>query len=136
MKRCEHGSDGINHFSGGWNGGVSKCDCCGATVLYVDSASYGDYIKSRTWEPKNKCGTCGGKYVDFDSRTVTPKQATIESHVMDTGGGFSYCSECQEPVDIERLESITKNNGKLWCSKCDSILVWGKITTNGGGSDF
>ena len=35
---------------------------------YIDSISGGEYTKSRTWQPKNKCGKCGGKYVDYDSR--------------------------------------------------------------------
>lgn len=136
MKKCEHGSDGKNTFNGLWNGGISKCDCCGATIFYVDSASYGDYIKSKTWQPKNKCSACGGSYVDFDSRTLKNKKATIESHVMDTGGGFSYCSHCQESIDISKLDDLRKEDGKMYCEKCDSQLEFGRITTNGGGSDF
>lgn len=76
MKICKHGSDGVNPFKGGWNGGVSKCDCCGAMILYVDSTSYGDYIKSRTWQPKNLCGKCGGEYIDYDSRVTSFKSIT------------------------------------------------------------
>ena len=68
MKKCEHGSDGTIDYNGMWCGGISNCDCCGATILYVDSLSGGEYTKSRTWQPKNKCSKCGGKYVDYDSQ--------------------------------------------------------------------
>lgn len=102
--------------------------------MYIDSASCGDYIKSKTWQPKNRCEKVWGGYVDFDSRTF--KKATIESHVMDTGGGFSYCSNCQESIDISKLDLLKGADGKMYCLKCNSQLEFGRITTNGGGSDF
>jgi hypothetical protein len=65
-RRCEHGATlgSVPNWSGGWAGGVSKCSCCFSTFGYSDSGSYGmDRGKVTTWQPKDKCGTCGGKYV-------------------------------------------------------------------------
>lgn len=57
---------------------------------------------------------------------VSTNVATIESHIMDTGGGFSWCSKCQ--ADIQLTDES--------CPECKSRLVAGGYTVNQGGSDF
>jgi hypothetical protein len=66
---CEHGVEGLTGLTGPWAGGIGKCDCCGNFIYYIDcfgSNGYGSWTAS-TWEPKNRCGQCGGKQVTHHS---------------------------------------------------------------------
>ena len=64
--KCEHGvSEGDGRFQGAYNCPFSRCLCCGTHFPYIDSGSFGaDEIKTRTWTPKDRCGACGGEYVE------------------------------------------------------------------------
>jgi hypothetical protein len=66
---CEHG---VRH--GGnenaepvvWNGPVGTCECCGRGFTYLDSFNFSKAGSSgRSWNPKNRCGSCGGRYKEF-----------------------------------------------------------------------
>lgn len=47
-------------------GGVSECACCYSVFGYIDSGSMSaDGYESRIWQPKNRCATCGGKYIEI-----------------------------------------------------------------------
>lgn len=69
-RTCPHGVAFRNMQlpEGAWAGGVSECVCCYGTFGYIDSAMWGpNRTKTHTWTPKTLCGTCGGRYVDYDS---------------------------------------------------------------------
>jgi len=61
--------------------------------------------------------------------------ATIESHIFDRGG-FSYCSKCDNDIDIFNLEKIKDKNGKMTCPNCNEDLIFGQTSFSNGGSDF
>ncbi len=64
---CEHGKQAgsVPNWQGGWNGPSSRCSCCLSIFGYIDSFSAGsDSGHSRSWQPKDKCEQCGGKYVE------------------------------------------------------------------------
>lgn len=73
--KCEHGAafDDETISPLGWNGPVSRCGCCGCLFGYVDEGSFSlERQWSRTWLPKNRCGQCGGAYVEDEY--VAPKE--------------------------------------------------------------
>jgi hypothetical protein len=64
---CQHGVPlrSFPNWSGGWMGGVSECSCCFSVFGYIDSGSFGATGgKSSSWQPRNLCAMCGGKYVE------------------------------------------------------------------------
>lgn len=66
LPKCEHGvSRGDGRYVGTYNAPFSECGCCGTMFPYIDSASFGmNEVKSRTWTPKDRCGACGGQYIE------------------------------------------------------------------------
>lgn len=63
---CEHGVARFDgRYVGTWFAPFSECRCCGTSFPYIDSASFGDRIETRTWTPKDRCKECGGKYVEM-----------------------------------------------------------------------
>jgi hypothetical protein len=65
---CIHGrSANDGRFEGQWNAPFSQCSCCGVRFPYIDSGSYGaNGGRGRTWQPKDKCSSCGGEYVEWE----------------------------------------------------------------------
>lgn len=66
LPKCEHGVAGDHkRFIGQWNSPFSKCGCCGVLFPYSDQGSVSSRgFWSRTWQPKDRCGQCGGGYVE------------------------------------------------------------------------
>ena len=66
-KVCPHGVPlrGCPDWRGGWNGGVSECGCCFTTFGFVDIGSINSTCGTiKSWQPKNRCGQCGGAYIE------------------------------------------------------------------------
>lgn len=77
LPKCEHGvSAADGRFVGEWNAPFSTCECCGVRFPYCDTGSISARgFESRTWQPRNKCGQCGGGYVEESYLTPTPEAA-------------------------------------------------------------
>lgn len=78
MSTCEHGLTigGTHlHLTLPWAGGVSLCKCCQKSFGWIESHcsnfTTGHY-QSNTWQPKDLCGVCGGKYVYLDTTAKEP----------------------------------------------------------------
>ena len=65
---CEHGvhAGGSTLPTGGWNGPVGRCSCCLSHFGYLEHGSYGadGSGSSKVWTPRDRCGSCGGHYVE------------------------------------------------------------------------
>jgi hypothetical protein len=66
MAVCKHGVErngavGVARLNGlVWFGGSDICECCGSRFYYLEHC-FG--LETQTWQPKNKCGLCGGEYI-------------------------------------------------------------------------
>jgi len=124
--KCEHGSDGNHQFPGSWNGGVSQCSCCGGLILYIDSFSgnfEGDY-KSVSWQPKDKCGICGGGYIVQES---TKTYNVIFKNFAEQSEVRCIAYDIKEPkysCDIIKIDPQDTLEGPIK----ETIFVNGKIT--------
>jgi len=72
---CVHGAEVESHKK--WPEGlafacpIGTCSCCRSKFTYIDQASYSydeetgeEEEWSLIWTPEDKCGKCGGKYVE------------------------------------------------------------------------
>ena len=64
---CEHGVRHGEKDAGEpivWAGPIGTCECCGRVFFYADSGGWSGKgrITSRIWQPRNRCGRCGGGY--------------------------------------------------------------------------
>jgi hypothetical protein len=75
---CEHGREAENGIpKGGWAGGVGTCGCCGSTFVWINAGRHNMKTGAgwtRTWLPQDRCGPCGGKYVEEDTPPRSAKQ--------------------------------------------------------------
>lgn len=68
---CEHHVRRNTPLGCVWNGPVARCGCCGSDFGYVDQGSIGVdangamVSSGRSWFPKDRCGSCGGKYFAY-----------------------------------------------------------------------
>lgn len=69
---CEHGATRNTPMRVDlWNGPIARCGCCGTFFGYINTGSVGpDGCHSRTWVPDDRCGSCGGKYVEDGVRAA------------------------------------------------------------------
>ena len=69
LPKCSHGAAADDmRYIGVWNAPFSRCLCCGISFPYIDSAQFTPgkgLVASSTWTPKNLCGICGGRYVEY-----------------------------------------------------------------------
>lgn len=106
----------------GIGAGLLWGECAEVTVVYVDHG-VSDGMKLGIKRAKAL-----GRPVEY--RSLHSKVATIESIVCDQGNGGSYCSACQQSLDIAVVHELDN------CPGCKRILIMGEILTTQGGSDF
>jgi hypothetical protein len=68
-KLCEHGLTAADQFDdASWDGAVGRCSCCGGKFRYIEKAVHDQFRSHGTsWVPKDRCGTCGGGYQEWES---------------------------------------------------------------------
>lgn len=78
METCEHGAGRERHKSYGdvvFACPLGTCSCCGTIFPFIDSEfiTWKDGIEivdATKWEPEDRCGPCGGEYVQKHEETL------------------------------------------------------------------